>query len=65
MLPGVLDPASLAPLEAACERLLATGVVRDVTEEAVRLATPARADAIFGAPSCAATLAGRATSSSA
>lgn len=55
---GVLDPAWLAPLDGACERILAMPDTLDITAEAVRLAPTSEA-ALFGAPPYADTLARR------
>jgi len=55
---GVLDPAWLAPLTAACERILAHADTLDITDEAVRLA-PASAADLFGAAPYAQTLRAR------
>ena len=59
VLRGVLAPAWLAALEPACARLLAAPEAVDITEESLRLARPADADGLFGAPSYAHALAGR------
>lgn len=59
VLPGVLSPAWLAPLVAACARLLSMPETTDITEEAVRLAVPAAPGQLFGAQPYAATLAAR------
>lgn len=59
VLRGVLAPAWLAWLEPACARLLAASDAVDITEESLRLATPAGPDELFRAPTYAHALAGR------
>jgi hypothetical protein len=59
VLPGVLDPAWLDGLEAACARLLLAPDALDITEETLRLALPQGALGLFGAAPYKATLEGR------
>ncbi len=59
VLPNVLSPAWLAPLDAACTRLLAAAETLDITDETLRATPPAAPSQLFGAKSYAATLARR------
>lgn len=59
VLPGVLAPGWLAPLEGACARLLEAPEMLDITEETLHKAIPATPSQLFGARPYAATLAER------
>ena len=59
VLPGVLSPAWLLPLVAACERLLAAPEMLDITEETLHRGIATSPDQLFGARPYAVTLAER------
>jgi ectoine hydroxylase-related dioxygenase (phytanoyl-CoA dioxygenase family) len=59
VLPSVLSPAWLAPLGAACERLLTTPEMLDITEETLHQTIPGTPSQLFGARPYAAALAER------